>query len=356
MHVVMDSSRYIVESATDYAMIFVDAEGVIRSWNPGARRIFGYETEQAIGQHCSMLFIDDDRRDGIPEHQLRQAAAQDHASDTRWLRRSDSSKFWSEGTIHAVRENNALIGFSKILRDASERHQLEQLLERTNDEREKFAYTISHDLKEPLRTVRSYTELLQRRYKGKLDDDADEFMHFVIDAVSRMDRLLADILAYSQAGRHDKTKPEPTQAANVLQWALMNIDGVAKQTSASITWDPLPMVLADQNQLMSLFQHLLTNALKFRSAEPPRIHIRAERENGGRWLFHIQDNGTGMEQSQTERMFGIFKRLVGRDVPGTGVGLAICRKIVEAHGGRIWMESAPGQGSTVKFTLPAHED
>jgi light-regulated signal transduction histidine kinase (bacteriophytochrome) len=171
-----------------------------------------------------------------------------------------------------------------------------------------------------------------------------------------MDNLLQDITRYSQAGRHDKTRPEPTQAANVLQWAMMNVDGMAKLSSASITWDPLPMIVADQNQLASLFQHLLTNALKFRSAEAPHIHISAERESANRWLFKVRDNGIGMEQEQTERMFGIFKRLAGRDVPGTGIGLPICRKIVEAHGGRIWIESAPGRGSTDKFTLPAYEN
>jgi chemotaxis family two-component system sensor kinase Cph1 len=129
-----------------------------------------------------------------------------------------------------------------------------------------------------------------------------------------------------------------------------------KQTSATMTWDPLPTVYADQNQLLTLFQHLLTNALKFRSHEPPHIHVSAEPAANKLWLFQIRDNGIGMEQDQTERMFGIFKRLVGRDVPGTGIGLAICRKIVEAHGGHIWIESAPGQGSTVKFTLPGYED
>lgn len=352
----MDVSRYIVDSATEYALIFCDPDGIIRSWNAGAHKIFGYEAEEIVGQNSSILFPEQDRRDRVPEAELRQASAEGCASDTRWLVRKDGAEFWAEGATNAVRANGALIGYAKIVRDASERRRLEQLLERSNEEKEKFAYTISHDLKEPLRTVRSYVELLQRRYKDKLDPDAAEFIQFAIEGVQRMDKLLADILAYSQAGRHDKTRPEPTQAANVLQWALMNVDGMAKQTSASITWDPLPTVYADQNQLAKLFEHLLTNALKFRGSEPPRIHISAERDNGERWLMKVRDNGIGMEQEQTERMFGIFKRLAGRDVPGTGIGLPICRKIVEAHGGRIWIESAPGKGSTVKFTLPAYED
>jgi PAS domain S-box-containing protein len=351
----MDASRYIVESMTDYAMMFLDGQGIIRFWNPGAARIFGYSAEEAVGRHFSILFRDEDRRDGVPESELRKADAESCVSDTRWLVRKDSTAFWAEGSAHAVREQGSVIGFSKLVRDAGERLRLEQHLEKSNEEREKFAYTISHDLKEPVRTIRSYTELLQRRYRSSLDADADEFMQFILDAAGRMDRLLADILAYSQAGRHDKTRPEPTQAANVLQWALMNLDGMAKQSSATITWDPLPVVLADQNQLVSLFQHLLTNALKFRSSEPPRIHISAEPTGSSQWLFQVRDNGIGMDPDQTERMFGVFKRMVGREVPGTGIGLAICRKIVEAHGGRIWIDSAVGQGSTVKFTLSGYE-
>lgn len=352
----MDVARYIVESASDYAIIFCDPAGTIQFWNPGAIRAFGYIPEEAVGKHFSLLFRDEDRQSGIPDNELRKAESEHRVNDSRWMVRRDGESFWAEGATYAIHENGSLAGYSTIVRDASERLRLEQLLERTNEEKEKFAYTISHDLKEPLRTIRSYTELLQRRYKGRLDGDADEFMEFILEGVVRMDRLLADILSYSQAGRHDKTRPEPTQAANVLQWALMNIDGMAKQNSATITWDPLPVILADQNQLMTLFQHLLTNAIKFRSAAPPQIHVSAERQNASRWLFRIKDNGVGMEQDQTERMFGIFKRLVGREVPGTGVGLAICRKIVEAHGGRIWIDSTPGNGSTVNLTLPAYED
>ena len=134
----------------------------------------------------------------------------------------------------------------------------------------------------------------------------------------------------------------------------MNVDGLAKQSGATITWDPLPVVFADQTQLASLFQHLLTNSLKFRSEEPPRIHISARRA-GEFWEFEVKDNGTGVDPQYTERIFGVFKRLVGREVPGTGVGLAIARRIVQAHGGRIWMESEPGKGASVRFTLPAHD-
>jgi light-regulated signal transduction histidine kinase (bacteriophytochrome) len=170
-----------------------------------------------------------------------------------------------------------------------------------------------------------------------------------------MGQLLNDIVAYSRAGREDKTRMEPTQSVNVLQWAIMNVDGLAKQTGAVITWDPLPTVVADQAQLATVFQHLLTNGMKFRSGEPPNIHISAQQTQDRMWEFSIRDNGVGVDPEYLERVFGVFKRLASRDVPGTGIGLAICRKIIEAHGGQIWMESQAGQGATVKFTLPAHE-
>lgn len=229
-----------------------------------------------------------------------------------------------------------------------------QQLKRSNDELQRFAYTVSHDLQEPLRTIRSYAELIDRRYKGKLDSDGDEFLHFIVDATSRMSQLLKDLLAYSQAGRPDRTNPELTAAVNVLEWAIMNVDRLAKETGASITHDPLPIVEADPLQLSQVFQNLLGNAIKFRGDQPPAIHVSAERVDSG-YQFSVKDNGIGVDPEHHERIFGVFKRLHGKDVPGSGIGLAICRKIIESHGGRIWIESKLGAGVNIKFTLPAHD-
>ena len=352
---VSDFHRLIIQSTTEYAMVFLDSDGVIRSWNPGAERVFGYTASEATGQHYSMLFPEDDRSIGIPQTELERAAKDASASNARWLVRKSGQAFWAEGVTSAVRdETGTLAGFAKLARNASERQRLEQALERTNDELQRFAFTISHDLQEPLRTVRAYAELLERRYKGQLDADANEFIDFMVDGTKRMSQLLKDILAYSQAGREDKTRPEPTQAANVLQWAHMNVDGLLKQTGGTLTWDPMPTVMVDQTQFASVLQHLFTNAIKFRSVEPPKIHVSAERADD-MWRFGVRDNGIGVDPEYHERIFGVFKRLANREIPGTGIGLAICRKIVEAHGGKIWFESEVGQGSTVKFTLPAYD-
>lgn len=349
-------SGAIVSSTAEYAMMFLDPDGVIRSWNPAAARVFGYPASDAVGQHHAMLYRPADCDAGVPQSELRTAEGAGHASDHRWMIRKGGEEFWAEGETCAVRdENGVLSGFARVVRNASERRRLEQAIERSNDELQRFAFAISHDLKGPLRSVRSFAELLERRYKSQLDADADEFITFILDGTKRMEDLLNDILAYSQAGREDKTRPEPTQAANVLQWAIMNVDGMAKKSGASITWDPLPTVYVDQTQMASLLQHLLSNSIKFRGAESPRIHISARRLEGDLHEFSVSDNGAGVAPEYTERIFGIFKRLVTSEVPGTGIGLAICRKIVEAHGGKIWMESEPGSGATVKFTLPAYD-
>lgn len=350
-----DLYRSIVQSTTEYAMLFLSPTGMIQSWNPGAERVFGYTEADAIGQHYSMLFIEEDRDSGVPQTELQRAETEKCVTSSRWLVRKSGASFWAEGVTSVVSDSSGvLLGFAKLARNASERQRLEQALERTNDELQRFAFTISHDLQEPLRTVRSYAELLERRYKGKLDEDANEFIHYMVDGTKRMGQLLKDILAYSQAGREDKTKPEPTQAANVLQWAHMNVDGLLKQAGGTLTWDPMPTVMVDQTQFASLFQHLFTNSIKFRSTEPPKIHVSAERADH-MWQFAVHDNGVGVDPEYHERIFGVFKRLANREIPGTGIGLAICRKIVEAHGGKIWFESQAGQGATVKFTLPAYD-
>jgi Bacteriophytochrome (light-regulated signal transduction histidine kinase) len=225
-------------------------------------------------------------------------------------------------------------------------------LSRTNDELRQFAYVASHDLQEPLRTIGSYTQLLAKRYKGRLDGDADEFVRFIVEGVSRMHGLLNDMLAYSRVTDITEKPMRTASAEGILQTALMNLEATIKENDAEITWDPLPNVTADEIQLSQVFQNLIGNAIKYRRSERPIIHISAEQVDG-EWLFRVQDNGIGFDGKFKERIFGIFKRLHGKDLPGTGMGLAICKKIVERHGGRIWAESVPGEGSLFQFTLPA---
>ena len=224
-------------------------------------------------------------------------------------------------------------------------------LERSNAELEQFAYIISHDLQEPLRMVASYTQLLEKRYKGSLDADAEEFIAYAVDGARRMQNMIQSLLSYSRVGTRGKPF-EPTECESVFEQALANLKLTIDESGAGVTHDPLPRVTADETQLIQLFQNLLANAIKFRGEEQPRIHVSAK-EDSNECLFSVSDNGIGIDPEYFDRIFVIFQRLHGREeYPGTGIGLSVCKRIVERHGGRIWVESQPGEGSTFHFAIP----
>ena len=220
----------------------------------------------------------------------------------------------------------------------------------SNAELEQFAYVASHDLQEPLRMITSFTQLLVSRYRGNLDTDADEFIHFIADGAKRMSSLINDLLEYSRVGTRGRPL-SPTDCSTVFELACNNLRVAIEEAGATITSDPLPKVMGDEIQLIQLFQNLIGNAVKFRGEQPVEVHVGVEPQKGN-WLFRISDNGIGIEPQHAERIFIIFQRLHNRlQYPGTGIGLAICKKIVERHGGRIWVESEPGAGATFCFLL-----
>jgi len=225
-------------------------------------------------------------------------------------------------------------------------------LARSNADLQQFAYAASHDLQEPLRGVEGFAKLFERRYKGKVDEKADEFIDYMVDGVKRMQTLIQDLLEYSQVAKKGKRIKQTGSSLAVAQ-ALANLQLTIEENSAVVTHDTLPKVMADSSQLTRLFQNLIGNAIKFRSAEPPEVHISAE-QKGGEWVFSVRDNGIGIDPKFKDGIFVIFQRLHTRDAySGTGIGLAVCKKIVELHGGKIWVESEPGKGSTFYFTIPA---
>ena len=224
-------------------------------------------------------------------------------------------------------------------------------LKRSNADLQQFAFTASHDLQEPLRGIESFIKLLEKRYKGKLDEKADEYIDYVVDDVQRMQMLIKDLLEYSRVSVKEKIFC-PVNCSVVLEQALKNLRLSIEESRADVTYDLLPVVMGDEAQLIRLFQNLIGNAIKFRGWEPLKIHISAGRE-GAEWIFSIRDTGIGIDPRQAERIFIIFQRLHSRqEYPGTGIGLAICKRIVERHGGRIWVESEPGKGATFCFTIP----
>jgi PAS domain S-box-containing protein len=247
----------------------------------------------------------------------------------------------------------------QLMREIEERKRAEEALKektealaRSNQELEQFAYVASHDLREPLRMVTSYVQLLSRRYKGKLDSDADDFINYAVEGATRTWKLINDLLVYSRVGSQAK-ELEATDCEMVLNQSLNNLKVTIEETGAVVTHDPLPTVMADNLQLGQLLQNLIENGIKFRGSEPPRVHVSASR-NGNKWIFSVRDNGIGIAPEYAERIFVIFQRLHSRaEYPGMGVGLAICKKIVGRHGGRIWVESEPGKGATFYFTLGA---
>jgi len=237
----------------------------------------------------------------------------------------------------------------KTLNDYLKNRTLE--LERSNKELEQFAYVASHDLQEPLRMVASYTRLLEKRYKDKLDNDAKNFINFAVDGTNRMQGLINALLSYSRVGTRGKAF-ESTDSHSVLGQALANLSTMIKENHVIVTNDDLPTVMADEIQLVQLFQNLISNAIKFHGKEQPRVHISAE-DKDDRWLFSVRDNGISFDPEYKDRIFAVFQRLSTRDkYPGTGIGLAICKKIVERHNGRIWVDAEPGKGSTFYFTIP----
>jgi signal transduction histidine kinase len=225
-------------------------------------------------------------------------------------------------------------------------------LQRSNTDLEQFAYVASHDLFEPLRMVTSYLQLLRQQYRARLDKQADEFIDFAIDGARRMEALIHDLLAYSRVDISGRSL-EPVDCELAFQAALVNLKVAIEESQATVTHSKLPRVLGDRVQLTQVFQNLLGNALKFRGRDPPRVEVVASRRDH-EWVFSVKDNGLGIEPKDFNRVFVIFQRLHTRqEYPGTGIGLSLCKKIIERHGGHIWVESTPGQGSTFFFTLPA---
>ncbi len=352
--------RMIIESAVEGIFQSI-REGRFVSANPAMARILGYETPEelisSVKNIVEQIYVRPDDRTKIMEAFDTEGMVKD--VQVEWLRK-DGASVWLTLSGHAVYDRDGnVVCYEGIAMDTTERRQTHELLAlrakelaRSNEELEQFAYIASHDLQEPLRMVAGYAELLGKRYSGKLDDSADDFINFIIDGANRMKRLIDDLLAYSRVGTRTKTLAS-VALNDIVDLAMSNLALAIEDCHAHVTRDSLPHLTGDDVQLVQLFQNLIANAIKFHGAAPPKVHIWTEREEGN-WVISVKDNGIGIDPKNFERIFIIFQRLHGRgEYTGTGIGLAVCKKIVERHGGNLWVESEPGQGAVFKFTIPA---
>jgi PAS domain S-box-containing protein len=365
VHLAQMEGRYrgLLEAAPD-AMVVVNTDGEIVLLNVQAEKQFGYRRDELLGQKVTNIIpvgfaerlIADDLRSA------KDALAQQIGTGIELIAlRKDKTEFPIELMLSPLKNADGTL-VTAAIRDITARRTAEanlllkvKELNRSNEELGQFAYIASHDLQEPLRMVASYTQLLSRRYKGKLDADADEFIAFAVDGASRMQRLIQDLLTYSRIGTKGKDLRN-TSSEEALQQALVNLRGAIEEKGALVTHDLLPAVMADEMQLTQLFQNLVGNAIKYQNSGVPRIHIAAVKNGGKQWIFSVKDNGLGIDPQYFERIFGMFQRLHKREeFAGTGIGLAICKKIVERHGGHISVESQVGQGSTFRFALEESE-
>jgi PAS domain S-box-containing protein len=351
--------RALLESAPD-AMIIVNSEGMIQLINAEAERLFGYSRDELIGQILATL---------IPEH-LREIHEQHRAGYFKdpkprqmgagldlWAQRKNGSLFPVEISLSPLDGPDG-VSVTAAIRDTTDRRQAAKLLaekvselRHTNEELQQFAHIASHDLQEPLRMVASYMQLLAKRYKGKLDANADEFIAYAVDGTKRMKELIEDLLMYSRTGK-SVASPDRFASEEALQVALRNLRNLIDESGAVIDYDELPAITSVHSQVVQLFQNIVGNAIKYQGDKAPVIHISAV-TSGSEWIFSVADNGIGIDPKYFERIFVIFQRLHGREeYEGTGIGLAICKRILQQQGGRIWVESEPGFGSTFYFALP----
>lgn len=360
--ITIDEKRLsLIVDAAPNGMLMIDRSGTIVLVNTQIERLFQYPREELLGKAIELLVPAAFRekhpanRDSFFDEPKTRAMGV--GRDLFGLRKDGMQIPVEIGLNPLVSEGETFVLASVV--DISERKHAEELLQekllelqRSNEDLQQFAYVCSHDLQEPLRVISNYTQLLAKRYTGRvLDESAHEFIEFTVDATKRMQELINDLLLYSRVQTKGQEFAD-TDCSLIAELAIANLKIAITESGAKLHCDPLPTVKGDSSQLLQLFQNLISNAIKFRSEKPPEIYISAE-DTGSAWQLTVRDNGLGFDKKYERRIFIIFQRLHTKEMyPGSGIGLAVCKKIVERHGGRIWVDSEPNKGSSFHFTLP----
>ena len=348
-------ARNLLETSLD-ALVTISAEGKITDVNTATEKITGTSRERLIGSDFADYFTEPEMARAGYLKVFEQGQVMDYPLAIRHTSGAITEVLYNASVYR--NEQGKVLGVFAAARDITARKRAEDKLlgvlaelERSNNDLEQFASIASHDLQEPLRMVASYTQLLAERYEGQLDEKAKKYITYAVDGAVRMQRLVNDLLTYSRISTRGNPI-EITDSHSILGEAIRNLAATIEESKAIVTNDELPMVRADVSQFVQLFQNLLANAIKFRGENFPHVHVSALDE-GREWVFSVRDNGIGIDRQYADRIFVIFQRLHTRqEYPGTGIGLAVCKRIVERHGGKIWFESEPGKGSTFFFTVP----
>ena len=348
-------NRSLIEASLD-PLVTIGHDGKITDLNEATEQVTGYSRDELIGTDFTTYFTEPEKAKEVYQEVFKEGLISDYELEIQQKDGSIIPVLYNASVYKD--ESGKVIGIFAAARDITTLKKAEDILiskleelARSNEELEQFAYVSSHDLQEPLRMITSYLQLLQRKYQGNLDDKADKYIHFAVDGASRMQNLINDLLEYSRVTRTSR-EPKFTNCKFILNQALAGLKVVIKENKATMSHDTLPDIMVDPTQLVQVLQNLILNGIKFHGEETPKIHISAERKVN-EWVFSVRDNGIGIDLQYSEKIFEVFKRLHTRErYPGTGIGLAVCKKIIERQGGHIWVESELGKGSTFYFTLP----
>jgi len=344
--------QLLVESIQDYAVFMLDPDGRVATWNAGAERIKGYAAHEIIGQHFSAFYPREDVAQGKPRWELEMAEREGRHEDEGWRVRKDGTRFWANVAISAMRDGHgALIGFAKVTRDLTERRRVEQALGQSNQELERFSYSVSHDLRAPLRAINGYAQALWEDHAARLDDEGKRLLGVIRDSAKLGGQLIDGLLNFSRVGRQALTKA-PVDLTALAESVVAELRPTQGSAAVEVLLSPLPPASGDAGLLRHVLVNLIDNAFKFSAKRAhPRVEIGAQ-QSGPEVAYYVKDNGVGFDMQYANKLFGVFQRLHRpEEFEGTGVGLALAQRIVQRHGGRIWAEGKVNEGATFRFTL-----